>query len=232
MQKQFKAKTIQPYNPMLLKTSPELDEVQGLMPMSAEDRKRLKDNIEESGEIRDPIKIYFNDDGEALILGGKNRWEIAIELGWQTVPVEILNIAAEKRSEFAIRDNLDRRHLTREQKTELIRRFLKNSPDISNNALSKQLGVDDKTVGKVRKEMESGSEIPKVDKRLGADGKSYSSENEKKITKKISLKTPARSKTSEKQIQKSLTIYLRNLSTSDRIKAIDDFVSFLNSIED
>jgi hypothetical protein len=50
---------------------------------------------------------------------------------------------------------------------------LKEFAGRSNNEISKQIGCDDKTVASQRREMESASEIPKVVKATGADGKQY-----------------------------------------------------------
>ena len=80
----------------LLEPSPELLEVQNLMPMDSSDRNRLKEDIEQSGIIRDPIKVY-KEGRKFMILGGFNRWSIAVELGLETVPVEIYRVTEEER---------------------------------------------------------------------------------------------------------------------------------------
>ena len=59
--------------------------------------------------------------------------------------------------------NIHRRHLTSEQRRELIAKLLKAQPDKSNRAIAKQTKADDKTVGKVRRELEGRAEIPHVD---------------------------------------------------------------------
>lgn len=170
-QKQFKIKSIQPINVGELQPSPELMEVQNFLPISPEDRERLKKDIEKSGEIRDPIKIYFDEEGNPLILGGFNRWHIAQELGWQFVPCEVMNVIQKERRELAIMDNLARRHMTREQKQKIVEMFLKNDPVQSDRTIAKKTGADHKTVGVVRTKLESTGEIPQLDKRKGSDGK-------------------------------------------------------------
>jgi hypothetical protein len=81
--------------------------------------------------------------------------------------------------DFVIGTNLHRRHLTSEQKRELIVKVLKAKPEASNATVAKQVKADDKTVAKVRRKLESTSEIPKLEKTVGADGK-----QRKKPTKK------------------------------------------------
>jgi ParB-like chromosome segregation protein Spo0J len=201
-----------------LEPSPELIEVQALMPIDPSDRERLKEDIAKDG-IRDAIKVYRNGN-KYYILGGYNRWRIAQEVGIKTVPVEIYYLQSEEeRRDLVIKDNLNRRHLTREQKQRLIEYFLKKEPYLSNRAIAEKSKSDDKTVAKVRKSLESTAEIPQLDKRVGQDGKQRKSETQKstfiaKRTKNIVL--------SEK-LTKHITSYLNAIkSESDRqaIKAM------------
>jgi len=185
-QKQFKIKSIQPISVEELQPSPELMEVQNFLPISPEDRERLKRDIEKSGEIRDPIKIYFDEDRNPLILGGFNRWHIAQELGWQFVPCEVMSVVQKERRELAIMDNLARRHMTREQKQKIVEMFLKNDPVQSDRTIAKKTGADHKTVGVVRTKLETTGEIPQLEKRAGADGKIRKAEPEKPVRKNAS----------------------------------------------
>jgi len=173
-QKGFKQKSIMPFSINDLGISPELTEVQALMPIDPKDRENLKKDIEESGEIRDPVKVYVNGNGSYLILCGYNRWRIAQELGWDNVPVEVLNLSPADRQELVWKDNLNRRHLTRDQKQRLIDHFLKTDPVQSNRDIAKKTGSDHKTVGERRTKLESGGEIPHLKAVKGRDGKSYS----------------------------------------------------------
>ena len=79
----------------------------------------------------------------------------------------------DERRDLVINDNLNRRHLTSEQKTKLIRYFLKQDPEQSDAQLSKKTGADRKTIRKTRQELEQGEEIPTLGVRTGADGKKY-----------------------------------------------------------
>ena len=173
-QKGFKQKSIMPFSINDLGISPELTEVQALMPIDPKDRDNLKKDIEESGEIRDPVKVYVNGNGSYLILCGYNRWRIAQELGWENVPIEVLNLSPAERQELVWKDNLNRRHLTREQKQRLIDHFLKTDPEQSDRNIAKKTGSDHKTVGERRTKLESGGEIPHLKAVKGRDGKNYS----------------------------------------------------------
>src|SRR5262252_1955791 len=72
---------------------------------------------------------------------------------------------------FVISANIHRRHLTAEQKREIIAALLKANPERSNNATAKIAKVDDKTVGAVRAELERRSEIPNVSSRTDSKGR-------------------------------------------------------------
>ena len=67
--------------------------------------------------------------------------------------------------------NIHRRHLTGEQKRELIAKLLKAKPEASNVAVAKQVRAGDKTVASVRRELEANSEIPNKPARVEASGR-------------------------------------------------------------
>ena len=69
--------------------------------------------------------------------------------------------------------NIARRHLTSEQKRELIRDQLKATPEQSDRQIAKSLGVSPTTTGTIRHEMENSGQLSKLDTSKGADGKSY-----------------------------------------------------------
>jgi hypothetical protein len=63
-------------------------------------------------------------------------------------------------------------HLTSAQKRDLISKVLKARPEVSNATVAKQTMADDKTVAKVRRKLEATSEIPRLEKTTGRDGRS------------------------------------------------------------
>jgi len=67
--------------------------------------------------------------------------------------------------------NIQRRHLTADQKRELIGKLLKDEPDKSDRQIAKEAKVDHKTVAAQRKQKEATGEIPQLPKTVGADGK-------------------------------------------------------------
>ena len=73
---------------------------------------------------------------------------------------------------IALSFNLHRRHLTSAQKRDLISKVLKARPEVSNATVAKQTMADDKTVARVRRKLEATSEIPRLEKTTGRDGRS------------------------------------------------------------
>ncbi len=69
--------------------------------------------------------------------------------------------------------NLARRQLNTEDKRQIIADQLAETPQRSLRWVAKMLGVDHKTVGDVRAELESRGEFPHVDWTVGLDGKTY-----------------------------------------------------------
>jgi len=195
--KKFKQRSIMPFSVTDLSVSPELKKHQHMMTISTDDRDNLKNDIKTWGDVRDPIKIYFAKNGDGLILAGFNRWEIAKELKFDTVPVEVYSdLTPKEREELVINDNLNRRHFTEEQKRELIKYFLKKETTSSNRAIGKKVGSDPKSVAKQRKELEEKGEISKPDVVKGKDGRVYN-------TKKIEEANKSRTENNKKRPKKT-----------------------------
>ena len=77
---------------------------------------------------------------------------------------------------FVLSVNAHRRHLTTEQKRDLIAAVMKAPPDKSNRTIAKQTRADHKTVGTVRAELEGRGEIPHVAKVTDTKGRCSLSE--------------------------------------------------------
>ena len=143
------------------------------MPFNEDDYLRLEKDIIESGEIRDAIKCYQDEDGNFCILGGFNRWKIATENNIKTIPVQIFEGSTQEYKDLVIQDNLNRRHLTSKQKRELIGFLLKNDPEQSNKSIAKKTSSSKTTVQKARQKLQSCGHIDHVENVKGQDGKSY-----------------------------------------------------------
>ena len=72
---------------------------------------------------------------------------------------------------YVLSANLHRRHLSVEQKRDLVANVLKAQPNKSNLAIARQVKVSDKTVAKVRRVLTRRSEIPNVGTITDAKGR-------------------------------------------------------------
>jgi len=128
----------------------------------------LKADIAERGVV---VPIDIDEDGE--ILDGHTRFRAWRELNKNEPPPTIVHAGLEETDKraFARKNNILRRHLTREQIRTLVAAQLKETPIWADNRIAKEIGVDGKTVENVRGELLSTSEIPKFDRLIGTDGK-------------------------------------------------------------
>jgi hypothetical protein len=136
-------------------------------PLTAEEEAELTDRIRADGV---QVAVVVTDQDE--LLDGHHRLRIASRLGLTDVPFDVrAGLGNDQKRELAYALNVHRRHLTRQQKRKLIANRLKTAPAQSNNAVATDLKVDDKTVATVRRELEVTSEIPKLARTRGKDGR-------------------------------------------------------------
>ena len=106
---------------------------------------------------------------------------------------------------LALSYNVHRRHLTAEQKRELIAKVLKAKPEQSNRAIATQVKADDKTVASVRRNLETTAEIPQLSETVGIDGKKRGAQKalqtriEKENKRREIFKTPIEKLTPEQK---------------------------------
>jgi ParB-like nuclease domain len=140
---------------------------QVMPPLAPEDYAALEESIRTEG-VHDPITV----DENGTIIDGYNRAEIASRLGVDC-PRRVVKTGlsdAEKRA-YAYTVNVTRRHLTGEQKRELVAQSLEAEPELSDREHARRAGVDHKTAGSVREELEGRGEIPHVEKRSDTKGR-------------------------------------------------------------
>jgi N6-adenosine-specific RNA methylase IME4 len=139
-----------------------------LPPLDESELAALRDDIAARQAVIVPIVI----DEARNVIDGANRLRIAAGLGIREVPVEVrLGLSAAEKEQLAEDLNLHRRHLCREQMRLFVERRLVRTPEQSNNKIAADLGVDDKTVSVVRRNLERRSEIPNVTTRLDTIGR-------------------------------------------------------------
>lgn len=146
--------------------------------LSAAEFAELKASIAERGVL---VPVEYDEAG--AILDGYHRVQACQELGikdWPSI-VRVGMDEAEKRA-HARRLNLVRRHLNQEQKRALIAEQIRDTPERSARQIASALGVDHHTVSAQKASMESAGEIPQLTTCLGADGKVYPRQVERRPT--------------------------------------------------
>lgn len=137
--------------------------------LGEEEYKELKEDIARRGVM---VPIEFDEHGN--VLDGHHRLKICTELRIKDYPKVIrAGMSEEEKRIHARKLNMARRHLSQEQRRELIRQQLKETPEKSDRQIAKALGVHQSTVGTQRRSMENSGQVSKLDTSTGADGKRY-----------------------------------------------------------
>jgi hypothetical protein len=114
--------------------------------------------------LRYKIALY-----EGKILDGRNRYRAMLAAGHRPTKEHFFEykpaLSTDTPLSYVITANLHRRHLTAEQKRDLIAKLLKAQPDRSDRQIAATVKADHKTVGAVRTGLEGRGEIPHVGNR-------------------------------------------------------------------
>jgi hypothetical protein len=159
-----------------------------LFPLLPSDELRaLGEDIIKNG-LTSPIVLWRGEPkGQARLLDGRNRLDaIEMVVGDEVIigPPSVMAgknfMACDKVIElgktvdpyaYVVSANIHRRHLTAEQRRELIAKLLKATPEKSDRQIAKIVKADNKTVASVRREKEAREEIPHVDTRRDSKGR-------------------------------------------------------------
>jgi hypothetical protein len=143
--------------------------------MSEEELRALGEDIKKNG-LLEAVALL---DGK--LLDGRNRLEAMEAVGikltsgngqrieWEKIPFR--KVKGTDPIAFVISKNIHRRHLTVEQKRDLVARLLKAAPEKSDRQIAESIHVDHKTVASVRAKQEARGEIPHVETRTDTKGR-------------------------------------------------------------
>ncbi|MDI3562438.1 hypothetical protein [Bradyrhizobium sp. Arg816] len=142
--------------------------------MSEQELQELGDDIQKN-RLHEGVAVF-----EGQLLDGRNRLD-AMEMAgatlvtangkpdWENIPHR--NAAGRDPISYVLSKNFLRRHLSTEQKQELIAKLLILAPDKSNRQIAAIVKVDHKTVASVRAKEQSSGEIPQLRETIGRDGR-------------------------------------------------------------
>jgi hypothetical protein len=180
-------------------------------PIAESELKELAEDIKKYG-LHNPIIAWRNSDKELMLVDGRNRLDALATLGllgvdkdghleFRTRPIDYGPfICAHREADpyaVALSHNIHRRHLTLEQKRDLIAELLKLQPEKSNRQIADVVKADHKTVGSVRSEIEATGEIPQLKKTTSKDGKSRPAKKVKPADPKKTAAKPVITLTTE-----------------------------------
>jgi hypothetical protein len=117
---------------------------------------------------------------------------------------------------FVVSANVRRRHLSGEQKRDLITKLLQANPERSDRATAKIADVDGKTIASVRADLEGRAEIPHVDTRVDSKGRQQP------------VKKPPELAPSRRRRRPAAELQPTRSPTQKRDKAIDQFSDLLH----
>ena len=135
---------------------------QSMPPLSPDEYEALASSIREHG-IQVPILVDEND----VVIDGHHRRKIADELGIACPRRHVVDLDDTAKRALSLSLNLDRRHLTREQRRALVAESLKADPQLSNREHARRTGADHNPVGATRSRLESGPPRASGDEPIG-----------------------------------------------------------------
>ena len=153
--------------------------------MTPDELRSLGEDILKNG-MTSPIVLWEADENTpAVLLDGRNRLD-AIELVIGPPKVNRWSVFVDGRLNRGLVDtfaghvdpyahvisaNIHRRHLTTEQKRELIAKLIKAAPEKSDRQIAETIKASPTTVGTVRAEMETKGDVSKLDTRRDSKGR-------------------------------------------------------------
>jgi hypothetical protein len=107
---------------------------------------------------------------DGMILDGRNRYRACLAADVSPAPIDATRWIDDP-DVYVISKNIHRRHLTVEQKRELIAKLIKAQPEKSDRQVATIAKVSPTTVGTVRAKLEKTGDVSKLDTRLDTKGR-------------------------------------------------------------
>jgi hypothetical protein len=167
--------------------------------MTEAELRELGDDIKKRG-LQSPIAILVGEDGTERLLDGINRLDAMELVGLPTVTDGELNsdiVPAQNvpgnvdAHAYVLSCNLYRRHLSNEQKRDLIAKLLKLKPNASDRQIAKMARASHPTVADVRGEEERRGKISTSSTRTDAKGREQPAKKQKPLARADADAKPA-----------------------------------------
>jgi hypothetical protein len=161
--------------------------------LSPDELKALGEDIRKNG-LQQAIIISSKSNGDELLLDGRNRldamervgvkfnlkrhkhgwWNLDIlEEGVPTINIDLAYTIGDSVDpyDYVIGANIRRRHLTAEQKRDLIEKLISATPEKSDRQIADEIKSNRTTVGQIRKRLETSGDVSIVDTRTDSKGR-------------------------------------------------------------
>jgi ParB-like chromosome segregation protein Spo0J len=185
--------------------------------MPTDELQALGTDIREHGMI-ERITLY-----EGKILDGRNRYRAAKVIGYKLTSDNFRTLPSDKDpTAFVIGANIHRRHLTTEQKRNLLAELIKADPTKSNRQIADQAKVSHVTVGGVRSELETTGQIDQLPATTGKDGKARKRKGAKGRAGKGGAKSEQEKITYQKVINSKTALNAYSLLEQHLLDALED----------
>jgi ParB-like chromosome segregation protein Spo0J len=143
-------------------------------PLMAETELRdLAADIRKHG-LLEPIILF-----EGKILDGRNRHRAAKLAGHKFVDANFTKLPPGRDPRAFVSANIHRRHLTAEQKRDLLAKLIKADPTKSDRQIAEQAKVSHHTVGDMRSQLVATGQLAQLETHEGADGKKRCAKNKR-----------------------------------------------------
>jgi len=126
--------------------------------LTTEEFAALRDDIAERG-VMVPVEV----DDEGRVLDGHHRARACEELGINYPVVVRSGLTETEKRQHARRANLLRRHLSRQQRRQVIADVIADEPELSNRAVARLVGCSHNTVQQVRDDGRGGGQVDHQD---------------------------------------------------------------------
>jgi hypothetical protein len=145
--------------------------------MSRDELRALGEDIKKNG-LTNPIAFWEpRKNTPPLLLDGRNRLDAmeavglsVIDKGGKWLDGNFRLLRGGDPYAYVISANIHRRHLTAEQRRDLIAELIKATPEKSDRQIAETVKASPTTVGRVRAQMEAKGEVSKLDTRTDAKG--------------------------------------------------------------
>jgi hypothetical protein len=143
-------------------------------PISTDELRTLGEDIKKRG-LQNRIALWAADpNNKKFLLDGRNRLDAMELVGLDPHSCSRVTLYGNQGVDphaYVVSANLHRRHLTAEQKRDLIGKLLKATPEKSDRQIAETVKASPTTVGTVRTKMEAKGDVSKLDTRRDSKGR-------------------------------------------------------------